>query len=257
MLIPKQPNEENVKLFQEGKRKCCKCNEIKELDEFTKAKNRFNGYSSRCKKCDSIYREENKEKYAKTSLVWRIPRRKERCLKEKQRREKMGKEAFNTHRKELYIKNREIHKLKRQEKMKDPLFKITKVLRDRLYHAVRKAKAQKYSHTEKLLGCEFTEFKKYIESLWDSEMSWENYGHGEGKWVLDHIVPCASFNLLLEEDQKKCFHYSNLQPLWFSDNAEKSSKYDGVRHFYKKVPSEFPCENSPNPLIAKDLLEFP
>lgn len=46
MLIPKQPDAENLKLFQEGKRKCCKCKEIKNLNMFCKAKGRFNGYSS-------------------------------------------------------------------------------------------------------------------------------------------------------------------------------------------------------------------
>jgi hypothetical protein len=235
MLIPKQPSEENVKLFQEGKKKCCNCDEIKELNKFSKAKNRFNGYSSRCKQCDIVYREENKEKYSKTALEWRTPRRAERCLKEKQRRESIGADEFNAHRKELYKQNKEKHRLKRLESMKDPLFKIAKVLRDRLYQAIRMAKAHKYSHTEELLGCEFEEFKKYIESIWDNGMTWGNYGHGEDKWVLDHIVPCASFNLLDEEDQKKCFHYSNLQPLWFSVNASKSSYHNGVKHFYQKV----------------------
>lgn len=119
--------------------------------------------------------------------------------------------------------------------MKDPLYRITKTLRDRLYQAVRKAKANKYSHTEELLGIEFKEFVKYIESLWQPGMNWENYGHGNGKWVLDHIIPCASFDLLNEAEQKKCFHYTNIQPLWFEPNARKNSNYNGVRHFYKNT----------------------
>ena len=52
-------------------------------------------------------------------------------------------------------------------------------------------------------------------------MSWGNYG----KWHVDHIRPCASFNLVNEEEQKKCFHYTNLQPLWAKDNLSKGSKY--------------------------------
>ena len=53
-------------------------------------------------------------------------------------------------------------------------------------------------------------------------MSWENYGmHG---WHLDHIIPCCSFNLQNEEELKKCFHYSNYQPLWAKDNLSKGGK---------------------------------
>ena len=62
--------------------------------------------------------------------------------------------------------------------------------------------------------------KKFV-----SGMSWENYG----KWHIDHIKPCASFNLLEEDEQKKCFHYTNLQPLWAKDNLKKGGKYECVK----------------------------
>jgi hypothetical protein len=53
-------------------------------------------------------------------------------------------------------------------------------------------------------------------------MSFENYG----EWVVDHIRPCASFNLINIDEQKECFNYKNLQPLWALDNLQKGSKYD-------------------------------
>ena len=52
-------------------------------------------------------------------------------------------------------------------------------------------------------------------------MTWENYGSG---WQVDHIIPCSVFNLESEGHQKKCFHYSNLQPLWAKDNMSKGNK---------------------------------
>ena len=55
-------------------------------------------------------------------------------------------------------------------------------------------------------------------------MTWDNYGRSG--WVIDHIRPCASFNLSKSSEQKKCFHYSNLQPLWEEDNLVKSDKYN-------------------------------
>jgi DNA/RNA endonuclease G (NUC1) len=53
-------------------------------------------------------------------------------------------------------------------------------------------------------------------------MNWENYG--KNGWHIDHIIPCASFDLTDPKQQKNCFHYTNLQPLWAADNIRKSDK---------------------------------
>lgn len=55
-------------------------------------------------------------------------------------------------------------------------------------------------------------------------MNWDNHGRGKGKWNIDHIYPCASFDLNKESEQKKCFNYTNLQPLWSEENLKKSDK---------------------------------
>jgi hypothetical protein len=51
-------------------------------------------------------------------------------------------------------------------------------------------------------------------------MSWENYGLGG--WEIDHIIPCVKFNMTKLEEQKACFNYKNLQPLWASENRQKN-----------------------------------
>lgn len=62
--------------------------------------------------------------------------------------------------------------------------------------------------------------KKYLESKFLPNMTWDNYGtHG---WHIDHIIPCARFDFTQIEQQKQCFHYSNLQPLWAHDNWIKN-----------------------------------
>lgn len=71
-----------------------------------------------------------------------------------------------------------------------------------------------------LLGCDITFLKKYIESKFTEGMSWDNYG----EWHIDHIIPCYKFDLSDPEQQKICFNYKNLQPLWAKDNLRKGNK---------------------------------
>ena len=42
---------------------------------------------------------------------------------------------------------------------------------------------------------------------------------------MDHIIPVTAFNLSDPEQQKECFHFTNLQPLWGTENLRKSNKY--------------------------------
>jgi len=94
--------------------------------------------------------------------------------------------------------------------------------RRRIYMAIRNQYTSKSLSTIELLGCSYKELKLYIESLFTLEMTWEKLL--DGKIHLDHIVPCASFDLSKPEEQKKCFHYTNLQPLWAEDNLKKGAK---------------------------------
>jgi hypothetical protein len=75
--------------------------------------------------------------------------------------------------------------------------------------------------SSKLLDCNFGELKMYLESKFLPGMTWDNYG----EWHIDHIKPCAIFDLTDLEQRKQCFHYSNLQPLWAIDNIKKGAKY--------------------------------
>ena len=76
--------------------------------------------------------------------------------------------------------------------------------------------------TIKLLGCSALFLKSYLEHQFTKDMTWNNYGL-KG-WHIDHIRPCCSFDLSKASEQCKCFHYSNLQPLWAIDNLSKGGK---------------------------------
>ena len=110
---------------------------------------------------------------------------------------------------------------KRRQSSK-PEFIIRNRLHTRLHGAIHgKIKAAK---TMELLGCSTAEFKAHIQSLFQPGMTWENMG----SWHIDHIRPVCSFDLTDSEQQRCCFHYSNLQPLWAADNLKKWKKYEGT-----------------------------
>jgi DNA/RNA endonuclease G (NUC1) len=112
------------------------------------------------------------------------------------------------YRKEYYSKKGKI----------DSIYRIKQALRRRINHALRGT--SKSAPTFTLLGCPIDIFRAHLEKQFKPGMSWSNYG----KWHIDHIRPCASFDLSKQEEQKKCFHYTNLQPLWALDNLHKSSR---------------------------------
>lgn len=88
--------------------------------------------------------------------------------------------------------------------------------------AVHKGYGEKAAKTFDLLGCSLKHFISYIEGLMESGMTWENYGR-DG-WEIDHVLPCAAFDLTKPSEQRKCFHYTNTQPMWAKDNRSKGAK---------------------------------
>jgi hypothetical protein len=99
---------------------------------------------------------------------------------------------------------------------KDINFKLICYLRSRLSNVLRKNKKSK--STMKLIGCSVEQLKQHLEQKFTKGMSFSNYG----KWHIDHIKSCARFDLSKPEEQKRCFHYTNLQPLWAVDNLRKN-----------------------------------
>ncbi|PYL06527.1 MAG: hypothetical protein DME33_13420 [Verrucomicrobia bacterium] len=100
----------------------------------------------------------------------------------------------------------------------DPGFKLLLNLRGRIRAALKGA--GKSRQTMQLIGCSIAELKAHLESLFMPGMSWSNYG----EWHVDHVIPCCAFDLRSADDQRRCFHFTNLQPLWADDNFKKSGK---------------------------------
>jgi hypothetical protein len=76
-------------------------------------------------------------------------------------------------------------------------------------------------HYLDLLGCTLTEFASYLENKFLPGMSWTN----RNLWHLDHIRPLKTFDLSDPAQLAVACHFTNLQPLWASDNLRKGHRW--------------------------------
>jgi hypothetical protein len=105
--------------------------------------------------------------------------------------------------------------------------KLANRMRARILKAIRTQQAAKSETTLQLLGCSVEQLMRHLESLWTEGMSWENHSyHG---WHIDHIKPCAMFDLKDPEQQKACFNFKNLQPMWGKENQKKSDRLSFIQ----------------------------
>lgn len=103
---------------------------------------------------------------------------------------------------------------------RNPEYRLKRNLRSRLQQALH-GRAKSAGLME-LLGMKIKEFKIYLQGQFASGISWSNYGP---VWQVDHIRPCASFDLTDPAQQRECFHWSNCQPLFVIDNLKKGDRY--------------------------------
>ena len=179
------------------------------------------------------YKIKNKEKY----LAQERKRRRKLYRDNEERREhiKAKKRAdyaalSSEERTALYLKRKEngnpMPKSYHNDYMKkrcktDAGFRIMVSLRSRARYAVKAKDGTKAFKTTELIGCSVQSLRNHLEEKFKNGMSWDNYGD----WHIDHIIPCAAFDLTRSTEQKKCFHYTNLQPLWAHENLSKGAKY--------------------------------
>lgn len=199
---------------------CTACEKLLPLDGFKKHGRHL---KSQCKECcaakDKAYREgEARERLCQTKRRYYRQNATALGAKNRARRKARPDEYRRSSREYMRRRTRE-----------DIGFRILTRLRARCRSAL-KGRGTKADHTIALMGCTLRQLKAHLESLWLPGMTWENWGsHRDGgttTWQIDHVRPCASFDLTDPEEQRKCFHWSNLQPLWAADNLAKSDRTD-------------------------------
>ena len=153
------------------------------------------------------YQQNNKEKFAAYNRKYRQENKEEIAAKKRE----YGQE----HREEINARNRKRRK-------NDPEFNLLGRLRCRMSYAVKAAGLDnKCASTIKLLGISPQGLKEWLEEHFTEGMTWAN----RSEWHVDHRVPCDAFDLTVETNQRICFWYKNLQPMWAKENAQKSNTY--------------------------------
>jgi hypothetical protein len=231
---------------------CNKCGKEKSPNEFYKDNSSKDKLSRWCKVC---YKEHSQKYYYKKSEKLKQYSRqyylenKEKCNQNARKYYFKNIEKFKEKGKRFHLKNLEYFKqhskhyrLKNPEKVKqykinnrkklnqyeqhrrktDINYKIIINCRARINCAIRNN--SKSGHTIELIMCSIPELKLHIEKQFLTGMAWNNYGYGNDKWNIDHIIPCSFFNMSDPVEQYMCFRWQNLQPLWQTDNQVKSDK---------------------------------
>jgi hypothetical protein len=123
-------------------------------------------------------------------------------------------------------KHKAVRKADRKNTMRrfssDIHFRLSTIIRNRIKAFIRNGNGKRRCKSMELLGASIDEVKIKLELQFKPGMTWENYGY-KG-WHIDHIIPCSSFDLTDSEQQKECFNYTNLQPLWWWENLAKGDK---------------------------------
>lgn len=243
--------------FEKGTKVCSKCRKELSIEQFGIDKHTLDGLNCRCKECSrkssqKFYQTEkgklihrNSQKRYSNTEKGKITNKK---YYSKYRQTEKGKEKIKEDVKRfrqtekgkiLYKKSgerwRKLHltEYRREKYQNDIDFKIRILLRGRLQYALKNN--QKSGHTLELLGCSLDELKVHLEQQFEPGMTWNNYG----EWHIDHIIPCSYFDLTDPEQQRICFNYRNLQPMWGSENIKKSNKVpDNVEELVEFLKKE-------------------
>jgi 5-methylcytosine-specific restriction endonuclease McrA len=234
----------NKELADKGLRKCSSCFEIKNFLEYTKCKNNYAGYMTKCKECDNIRKKKNKNSKQYKEYIKEYNNKRYNEIKkddtlygkilEKQRISSKKKYAENENHK-IKIKN-EVKEWKKKNpdklKIQKKKYKEKNKLKCNISKSIiKKLKNKNASKNGKstfndILPYTVQELHNRLESLFEDGMAWDNYGK---EWHIDHVIPDSWFKYESVEDEgfKKSWALENLQPMWSSENTSKGNRYSG------------------------------
>jgi len=213
-----------------GYKICKKCLENKKIDLFITNKRYKSGIANICKECENKrvkkWQENNVDKVKLTRKKYELVN-KEEINKRHRLYNIEHKDSMSINSRKFYEKNKQEIYSKRNNRRRfnrinNTIFKLSENCSSLIRNSMRNKGYKKSSRAYEILGCSFEDFKLYLESKFESWMTWENYGKYNGElsfgWDMDHIIPISKAET--EDDIIKLNHYSNLQPLCSKINRD-------------------------------------
>jgi hypothetical protein len=194
-------------------RVCSRCREKKEIEEFHVCRANKDGLNYHCKVC-----ERKRKKRERSTPVGKEKARQRWNKYYRENKEKIN--AYNT-------------EYRRRRRIEDPVFRLRRNTTKMIYKALnRQGMSRGGESFVKHLPYTLDEMKIHLETKFDENMSWNNYG---SYWTLDHIIPQAAlpYDSYDHPNFRKCWSLDNLQPLTVEENTKKNSFYNGKRVFYE------------------------
>jgi hypothetical protein len=191
---------------------CNKCNQEKEMNDFYLSKSCKDKKMKICKLCFNIANFDYNKEYKKTY------KKNKEYIKEYNKKWRQKNKGYD---KKWYNNNKDkINQYQKNKKLNNTLYKLSANIRTRISQSL--SGYSKSKSTLDILGVKnFEYFKQHIESQFIEGMTWDNYGYGKDKWVIDHRIPLVSAKT--EQEIYSLNHHSNLQPMWWYENMIKGA----------------------------------
>ena len=209
-------------------KKCDKCEIIKTIDKYRKYTDSEKSFSNTCKNClneyDKIRKKNLRQKRLETFIVKCEKCNKEKLLKDFAKLKKFYKKKiciscyprFLTEQKNEWCKNQSNNNVN---------YRLKKSLAARLRNVINKNDS-----TMNYIGCNIQYLREWFEYNFTDEMNWDNYG---SYWSIDHIIPVCKFNLTDENENLKCWNWTNLMPVQLFKKVDKNHNQNLAPPFKK------------------------
>jgi len=193
-------------------------------DHYLKNKNKYKEYaennSQSIKERMRKWREDNKDRISEYEKEY-YSKNSERKREFSRKWRESNPEKVREQRIDFFEKNKEYFaRYARERRSSDPVYAVSCRVRARINAVFKYQGFRKSEKTEKILGCDWATLKQHIERQFTKGMGWDN----RDQWHIDHIIPLASAKT--EEDVVALNHYTNLRPMWASENMSKGAKVE-------------------------------
>ena len=180
-----------------------------ELTKETQVKNRPNCKNCYNAKCKS-YKDDNKDLIIERNKIYYNDNKD--IINEKNRINYNNNRDRDLEKgKQWRINNREkVRATENKRNRTNPIARLKRGCRIKINYLLKNYNSNPTSTILKLIDCTFQQLKDWLQSNFKEGMTFDNYG---SVWSVDHVIPCAKFDLSKDDEIKNCIRWCNMQPL--------------------------------------------